>query len=155
MTTVTVPTFGDLLREHLDGVPRSAYPYLLSCLERTAAQRYRGWAEAVPEHRDGLLACAGREDEIADRVQALFPPSADDKAMVEAVMPAAKQTYYDVFEGHDPFEQMFIQADAEKQGSQAWQNMKAAYPEHSAAMDALTALELESGRYLDALLADR
>jgi hypothetical protein len=152
MATITVPIFGDLLRAHLDGVPRSAYPYLLSSLERTAADRYRGWANDVPAHRDGLLACAAREDDIANRVEALFPPSDEDRALVDAMIPAAKSTYYEVFEGHEPFDQMYIQAEAEKQGSLAWQNLKAAFPEHEDALDALTAIELESAEYLDELL---
>jgi hypothetical protein len=34
---IEVPNFGELLVEHLSGVPQDAYPYLLSQLERTAA----------------------------------------------------------------------------------------------------------------------
>lgn len=65
--------FGELLVEHLSGVPQDAYPYLLSQLERTAAAHYRAWTDDVPEHRDGILECSAREDEIADRVEAMFP----------------------------------------------------------------------------------
>ena len=47
---------------------------------------------------------------------------------------------------------MTIQANAERQGANAWQNLKAAYPEQGLALDALSAIELESADYLDALL---
>lgn len=153
MATVTIPRFGELLQEHLSSVPPQAYPYLLSQLERTAAARYRGWAEAVPEHREGLLACAAREDDIADRVEAMFPPSPEHRALVDGVLPAARDVYYAAFDGYSPLEQMTIQADAEKQGAGAWQNLKAAYPEHGEALDRLSAIELESAAYLDEVLA--
>ena len=68
MKTLDIPNFGELLAEHLGAVPAEAYPYLLSQLERTAAERYRQWADQVPEHREGLMRCAASEDEIADRV---------------------------------------------------------------------------------------
>ena len=152
MTTITIPNFGELLAEHLDQVPPETLPYMLSQLERTAAARYRGWAEAVPEYREGLMACAEREDEIADRVEALFPPSAEQKQLVSELIPAAKDTYYAVFADYTPIEQMTIQADAEKQGANAWQGLKEAYPELSGEMDALSAIELKSAEYLDSIL---
>lgn len=153
MSSVKIPQFGEVLAEHLSGVPAEAYPYLLSQLERTAAARYRGWADAVPEHREGLLACAAREDEIADRVEALFPPSDEHRALVDARLPAARDAYYAVFDGYSPIEQMTIQADAEKQGAGAWQNLKQAHPDKADEMDRLSAIELQSAAYLDRVLA--
>ncbi len=144
-----VPNFGEILAAHLGGVTPDALPYLLSRLERTAADRYRGWAEDLPAYRDGLLECAGREDEIADRIEQALPPSDAGRAAVDAVIPEAKATYYAVFDGHPPIDQVAIQAGAERQGSMAWQNLKAAHPELGELMDALTALELESADYLD------
>ena len=152
MTDLTIPNFGELLAEHLGGVPQEAYPYLLSQLERTAAERYRGWAEAVPAHREGILRCAASEDEIADRVEAMFPPTDAHRALVAEIIPRAKATYYSVFEGLTPVEQMTIQANAERQGANAWQNLKALYPDNAAELDALTALEVTSADYLDELL---
>ncbi len=154
MSDIKIPNFGELLAEHLGAVPPEAYPYLLSQLERTAAARYRGWAEEVPEHRDGLMACAAREDEIADKVEALFPPSEAHRALVADIIPRAKATYYAAFEPYTPAEQMTIQANAERQGANAWQTLKAAYPEHGDAMDELSAIELSSADYLDGLLPE-
>ncbi len=153
MSNPNIPNFGELLAEHLSGVPAEAYPYLLSQLERTAADRYRGWAEEVPDHADGLLACADREDEIADRAEALFPPSDEHRALVAGIIPNAKATYYSAFEPYTPFEQMTIQANAERQGANAWQNLKAGHPQHADALDAISAIELESADFLDGILA--
>lgn len=149
MSEIEIPKFGELLAEHLGGVPAEAYPYLLSQLERTAAARYREWALAVPSHRDGILQCADREDEIADRVEALFPPSDAHRALVGEIIPKAKATYYSAFEPYTPIEQMTIQANAERQGANAWQTLKAAYPEHADALDQLSQIELRSADYLD------
>ncbi len=154
MGDLEIPNFGELLAEHLGAVPPEAYPYLLSQLERTAAERYRGWAEAVPEHHAGLMGCAAREDDIADRVEALFPPSDAHRALVAEIIPRAKATYYAAFEPYTPVEQMTIQANAERQGANAWQTLKAAYPDHAEALDALSAIELSSADYLDALLPE-
>ncbi|MBT4161343.1 MAG: hypothetical protein HOC70_07670 [Gammaproteobacteria bacterium] len=152
MAEPIVPNFGELLAEHLNGVPPDAYPFLLSQLERTAAARYRGWAEDVPEHREGILRCADAEDEIADRVEALFPPSDEHRELVGEIIPKAKATYYSAFEPYTPVEQMFIQANAERQGAEAWQTLKALYPDQEEALDALSVLELSSAEYLDDLL---
>ena len=152
MSDVEIPNFGALLAEHLNGVPAEAYPYLLSQLERTAADRYRQWAQDVPAHQADILACAAREDDIADRVEALFPPSEEHRALVAEIIPAAKAAYYAAFEPYTPIQQMTIQANAERQGANAWQNLKAAYPEHTAALDELSAIETASADYLDELL---
>jgi hypothetical protein len=152
MSDLEIPNFGDLLRTHLDGVTAGAFPYLLSRLERTAADRYRGWAQDVPEHAEGLLACAAREDEIADRAAALFPPNDDERAQVEAMIGPAKDTYYKAFEGYTPVEQMTLQAAAERQGSGAWETLAVAYPHHAEALRELSAIEIQSADYLDELL---
>ncbi len=149
---IEIPKFGELLAPYIGSVPPEALPFMLSQLERTAAERYRGWADQVPEHNKGLLACAAREDEIADRVEALFPPSDEHRRLVLETIPKAKALYYRAFEGYTPVEQMTIQANAERQGANAWQGLKQAYPELSAEMDQLSTIELESADYLDALL---
>lgn len=152
MTDVQIPNFGELLAPFLTEVPAAALPYLLSQLERTAAARYRGWAEELPEHATGILACAEREDEIADKAEAMFPPDDQQRSLVDSIMPAAKESYYSVFEGYTPLEQMTIQENAERQGSGAWQGMKDAYPDKAAELDALSSTELESADYLRVLL---
>lgn len=154
MANVQIPNFGEILAPFLGDVPAAALPYLLSQLERTAAERYRTWAEALPAHATGIGECADREDDIADRVEALFPPSDEHRALVDDLMPAAKAAYYAVFEGYTAIEQMTIQEDAERQGAGAWQGMKSAYPDQAAALDALSETELQSADYLETLLAE-
>ena len=152
MAVIEIPNFGELLADHLGQVPPEALPFMLSQLERTAAARYRGWAEDVPEYRTGLLECAAREDEIADRVEAMFPPSDAHRDLVAQLIPGAKATYYDVFAKYSPIEQMTIQANAERQGADAWQGLKDAYPELSEALDELSSIEVRSADYLDSIL---
>lgn len=154
MSQVEIPQFGQLLAPYLGGLPPEALPFMLSQLERTAADRYRGWAEQVPGAKTGLLACAEREDEIANRVEALFPPSDEHRELVLGLIPEAKAVYYEAFDGYSPVEQMTIQANAERQGANAWQNLKQAHPELGAEMDELSAIELQSADYLDDLLAN-
>ena len=147
MSKPDIPNFGELLAGHLQQVPPEAFPYLLSQLERAAAARYRVWAEDLPAHREGLLACASREDEIADRVEAMFPPTDEHRLLVADLMPAARKTYYQVFDGLTPIEQMTIQENAERQGANAWQGLKEAYPDRADQFDELSAIELSSADY--------
>lgn len=119
-TTPTVPQFGALLRSHIAGVPDAARPAFLSGLERSAAARYREWAEAAPDYAAVLLECADREDEIAELVAGLFPIEPDMQRAVEAALPAAVELYYDVFAPYDVLDQLYLQSEAELQGAQAW-----------------------------------
>jgi len=155
MQAITIPQFGQLLAPQLSRVPDSARPGTLARLERAAAARYRTWAEALPEHAEGLLTCAAREDEIADRIEQILPVPAEHEALVSEVVPLAVAIYYEVFDAYDFWGQMSVQANAERQGSQAWPSMIPLFPEHEAELRALSALELKSGDFLDALLTDR
>ena len=118
-TLPTVPQFGALLRSHIASVPDAARPAFLSGLERSAAARYREWAEAAPEHAEVLLECAAREDEIADLIAGLFPVGADLQQAVDEALPAAVAVYYEVFAPYDVPDQLYLQSEAELQGAQA------------------------------------
>ena len=48
---------------------------------------------------------------------------------------------------------MTVQADAERQGADAWQGLKAGYPDLADDLDALSAIERKSADYLDGILA--
>jgi hypothetical protein len=150
-----VPQFGALLRSHIGSVPATARPAFLAGLERSAAARYRSWAEAAPDHAVGLLACATREDEIADLVADLFPMSPDDQSAVDAALPAAVALYYDVFAPFGIREQLYLQSEAELQGAQAWVQMAESVDDDSArqVLARCTALEEESSQVVKELLA--
>jgi hypothetical protein len=154
-TSPEVPQFGALLRSHIDSVPASARAAFLAGLERSAAARYRTWADAAPEHADVLLGCADREDEIADLVIGLFPVSADDQSAVDAALPAAIAVYYDVFAPYSVADQLYLQSEAELQGAQAWVQMAGAVDDPGArdVLARCTALEQESARVVQGLLA--
>jgi hypothetical protein len=70
-----LPDIAAFLERLLQRVPPAQQPLLLATRERAAAERYRGWAREVtdPKLRAGLLACAEREDEIARRIEGLYP----------------------------------------------------------------------------------
>lgn len=123
MTNVQVPNFGELLAPYIDAVPESAVPNFLALLERGAAQRYRTWAEQLPEFAAGLTQCADSEDKIADIVESLFPIDATLAEDIKQPLPAARNTYYQVFERLSLADQLAVQADAELQGANAWQAM--------------------------------
>lgn len=150
------PDFGALLRDHIDGVPATARPAFLAGLERSAAARYRSWAEQAPEHAPTLLECARREDEIADLVDGLFPISAADRSAVEERLPAAVDRYYEIFAPYSVIEQLHLQSEAELQGARAWAGI-AGRLDDPAALTVLarcSELEEESSRAVKDLLAD-
>ena len=123
MNPAVAPDFGELLAPFIGAVPEQALPNFLALLERGAAQRYREWADQLPTHAAGLNACASREDEIADIVEGLFPIDSSLQASLQAPLPAARDTYYQVFSGLPLSGQLAIQADAELQGAAAWRGM--------------------------------
>jgi len=149
-----VPQFGALLRDHIQSVPPDAQPAFLAGLERSAAQRYRGWAEQLPDHAETLLECAASEDRIADIVTDLFPISAEQQAQVDAQLPAAVELYYDVFAPYSPSDQLYLQSEAEIQGSQAWVRLSEAVTDEAtlASLRECTELELQSSVAAKAVL---
>ena len=155
MSNPVVPNFGELLAPYIGKVPEAAVPNFLALLERGAAQRYREWAEQLPEHREGLLACADREDEIADTADRLFPLAEEYRAETEAPLPEAKALYYSVFADMVVTDQLAIQADAELQGAAAWRNMISAdsSEELRAGLEHCSQLEELSSAYLRGILA--
>lgn len=155
MSELQIPRFGALLAPYIGQVPAEAMPRFLALLERGAADRYRHWAGLLPAHADELLQCAASEDEIADRVDAVFALRAGDVEALHAPLPAAKQAYVAVFEGLDLWDQLRIQADAERQGAQAWRTIAARATDAGvvAELAACSALEEASADRLDRLVA--
>jgi hypothetical protein len=98
------------------------------------------------------MACAAREDEIADRIDILIPIPGQYRDLVDRFIPQAKQAYFDVFEGLSAIDQMTIQAAAERQGARAWPAFIPAYPDKALDLEALSAIELVSADYLDSIL---
>jgi microcystin-dependent protein len=152
---VEIPNFGTLLSPYIGQVPAHARARFLALLERGAAQRYRMWAAELPAHADVLGACAASEDEIADRVEAAFTLDESLRATLTAALSDARQAYYDVFAGLDVWDQLRIQAGAERQGAHAWRNIAASHHDDAviAELHACSALEEASAERLDRLIA--
>lgn len=157
MTEREFPNFGRLLAPVIGQLPAHAVPRFLALLERGAAQRYREWAVQVPEHAEVLLACAVREDEIADRVDQVWPIDDVALAQIEAPLPAARDLYYGAFHGMSPWEQLMVQADAELQGAAAWRSIAANHPDPNvcAELEHCALLEEESSRELQRIIMRR
>ncbi len=155
MTDLQIPNFGELLAPFIGKVPPEAMPRFLALLERGAAERYRGWAEALPEHADELTTCARAEDEIADRIDGAFALDESLRDALEAPLPDAKRTYYDVFTDMDVWDQLRVQANAERQGARAWRNIATRTTDQRVLEQLATCSTLEeaSADRLDALIA--
>jgi hypothetical protein len=155
MTDLQIPNFGALLAPYIGQVPADAMPRFLALLERGAAERYREWADALPDHAPALLICSRAEDEIADRIESAFELDESLRPALEAPLPEAKRTYYDVFAGMDVWDQLRVQANAERQGAQAWRNIATRTTDERvlAELAACSALEEASADRLDALIA--
>lgn len=151
-----IPRFAEILAPVIGRVPESLVPAFLAGLERSAAERYRRWAEAAgdPDERQGLLDCAGREDEIATRVQALFPVSDAAARQVEEHLPEARQTYLATFDPHPVRHQYRMQASAEREGAAAWRSLAAGQPDPDVQKELQACAELEeaSAGWLEDLL---
>lgn len=155
---VEVPQFGALLGEFIAAVPPAALPALLSGLETEAAARYRHWAaQTSGDARSTLLACAGRELEIAEKVRRLFPVDDEDTLRaVDAAVERAKPVYVGAFESYSLAEQLHIQSEAELQGARAWRDLASQQASDSvtAELEACAALEVESSKAVKRLLEE-
>jgi hypothetical protein len=150
------PNFGQLLGPYIGRVPPDTVPRFLALLERGAADRYRYWAGELAAHADVLLSCAASEDEIADRVEAVFPLAAELRDAVHAPLDDARSAYVEVFAGLDVWDQLRIQADAERQGAQAWRNIAGRISDERVVdtLAACSALEEASADRVDALVRE-
>jgi hypothetical protein len=103
-------------------------PMVLAILERAAANRYRAWAgqakSAIEEA--GLLACAAREDEIAEFIESLETDAESVAASLHERIPDFEARYDAVMAGLDRTEQLRVQAEGEMGGAGYMQQFAAA-----------------------------
>ncbi len=157
MADLEIPNFPMLLMEPLVAVPERSRVGFIARLERSAADRYRVWAEESDELREGLIACADREDEIADRAEALVPVHPADEEIVGRSLAEARRLYASAFEGHSLLDRITLQAHAERQGSLAWLGFARQAEDEAAKREflALADLEVASAEHIDATLGIR
>lgn len=151
-----LPNLAEVLSPVLQGVPVEQQPLLIAIAERMAAQRYREWAKdaAMQRHYAELLACADREEQIASRVEGLYPQAAAMQRAIRANNPNLEETNRTLFAGRPLAQQFTIQAQGERLGAATWR----AFARHEqndarrAAFLACAELEEDSARALDAIL---
>ena len=152
-----LPSVGDLFAPIVAQVPEEQRPLLVALAERIAAGRYRTWAQATSgEDAARLRACAAREEDIAQRVEALYPHAAAVQADLRAKHPQLEQAYRELFAGHPVPDQYAIQADGERLGAATWRSFAAGA--QGAARDVFSAcaeLEEASAAVLDELRGTR
>ena len=106
------------------------------------------------ELREGLIECADREDEIADRAEKLMPVLPEHESIVEQALERARTLYAGAFEGYSLHDRIVLQAHAERQGSLAWLGFssQAEDEETRKAFLALADLEVASADHIDQAL---
>jgi hypothetical protein len=157
MSTTDLPNVAELLAPLLESVSAEQRPLLIAIAERMAAARYRGWAEAAetPAARSELLACADREEEIARRVEALYPDADAIQADMRAKHPDLEGLNRSIFADRPLREQYAIQARGERLGASTWRALAkgAERPARGAFLECAD-LEEMSAAVLEALLGE-
>lgn len=156
--TKELPDIAEVLAGILQRVPPGQHAVLIALAERLAAERYRGWASEVagPDRRAGLLACADREEEIARRVEALYPAAGATQRDLLASQPDLLELNRTLFAGRPLGQQFLLQARGERLGAATWrafaQGEKTAERRDTFLGCAL--LEEESAAYLESIVGD-
>jgi hypothetical protein len=154
MADLEIPNFPMLLMEPLISVPEASRVGFIARLERSAADRYREWAAESDELAAGLIACADREDEIANRAEKLQPVLPEHEEIVEKALCEARRLYAGAFEGHPLRDRIILQAHAERQGSLAWMGFAGQTGDEAVKQEflALAGLEVASADHIDGAL---
>lgn len=151
-----IPNIAEILAGALRSIDPKLQPMLLARLERLAAERYRTWASdhADQSVRDGLLACADREEEIARRVESLEPNASAIQDKLLSDHPELVDLNRTLFEGRPLKVQFAMQAEGERAGAAAWKAYAAASPVPSVRnlLESCSALEQANADFLQSLL---
>jgi len=155
---VELPDIARALAGLLEQVPRPDRPLLVALAERLAVERYRRWAEepSLRAYRAELLACAAREEEIAERVEGLRPDAVDAQRELRASHPELLDVNRSLFAGLPLARQLLLQSRGERLGAATWRSFaKRAEAGDARAFGACAELEEQSARALEAILASR
>lgn len=151
--TQELPNLAQVLGQLLQRLPVDKQPLLIALAERMAAQRYRQWAEQVGADawRPQLLACAAREDEIAARVESLYPDAEAEQRSLLAGNPDLVEANRQIFAGRPLAQQFAIQAQGERLGAATWRAFarKTADEHHRDVFTACATLEEDSAVVLE------
>jgi hypothetical protein len=152
----TIPNVAEILAGVLRNMEPKLQPFLLAKLERLAAQRYRTWASDHPDQsvKEGLLACADREEEIATRVESLVPDASAIQDKLLSDHPELLDLNRTLFEGRPLKVQFAMQAEGERAGAAAWRAYAAGASDPSVRelLQSCSALEQANADFLQTLL---
>ena len=117
-----LPNVGAVLAPILQRVRAEHQPLLIALAERRAADRYRGWAAEVTDalRRNELVACATREEDIAARIEALYPDAAAIQRELMEANPDLEEINRTLFADRPLPHQFAIQAQGERLGAATW-----------------------------------
>ncbi len=151
-----IPNIAEILAGVLRNIDPKLQPMLLAKLERLAAQRYRTWASDHPDQsvKEGLLACADREEEIARRVESLEPNASAIQDKLLSNNPALLDLNRTLFEGRPLKVQFAMQAEGERAGAAAWKTYAAGASDPSVQelLQSCSPLEQTNADFLQTLL---
>lgn len=153
-----IPDFDGMLGGLVGSVGAEKGPLLIALLERVAAGRYRQWA-AEPDYRakeSELLACAEREERIADQVEALYPNAQLLQKEIMEELPQLSAVDEDLFGGRSLRHQFAVLAAGERSGAGVWKRLAESAGSHHARDTMLGCVSLEetNAAVLDALLRE-
>lgn len=156
--SAVLPKVAEVIEPILLRVPAGQQPLLIAIAERMAAVRYRDWAAGIGDEtrKAELLACATREEQIASRVEALYPEAASTQRDILAANPDLEEINRTLFAGRPLRQQFTIQAEGERLGAATWRAF-AQRDGMAHARDVFLAcaeLEEQNAAVLEALLRD-
>jgi len=150
------PNVAEILSGVLRNIDPRLQPFLLAKLERLAALRYRTWARDHPDSsvKEGLLACADREEEIARRVESLEPNASAIQDKLLSDHPEVLDLNHTLFDGRPVKVQFAMQAEGERAGAAAWRAYAAGASDPSVQelLQSCSPLEQANADFLQVLL---
>src|SRR5438270_2261949 len=146
-----LPDVAQVIAPVLERVSAEQRPLLIALAERLAADRYRGWASQStdPARRTRLLGCADREEEIARRVEGLYPDADRIQRDIVARNPDLEALNRALFADRPLDDQFTIQARGERLGAATWRALAAQVPHAREAFLACAELEEASAAVLE------
>src|SRR5579862_8223996 len=148
-----LPDVGQVLAPISARVSAEQRQLLIALAERLAADRYRGWAAASdPQRRERLLACAEREEDIARRVEVLYPDAGRVQRDIAARNPDLLDVNRVLFADRPLEDQYTIQARGERLGAATWRSLAKQVPHARETFLACAELEEASAAVLESFL---
>jgi hypothetical protein len=153
--TTSLPNIAAVIGPVLQRIPADVRPLVIAAAERSAAKRYRDWANQVadPAMQISLRACADREDEVARLIEALFPNAEAKQKELLLQTPELTDSGNSLFAPFTLQQQFTLQAQGERIGADTWRSY-AQRSEPSVRDVFLTCarLEEESAEYLESIV---